>query len=666
MLSSINSSAIYVSGELGDDCFGGFSPAPDGKGDGPIKSIWRLEEMINSMRVADSARPITVRFMGDYELDKAITLGASTVDSRYNDFFKTADITFESYKDSRARIIGGRRLKGFKKDRFNGVDCISLHIPEVESGKWLFTDLYVNGKPAKPARYPKEGTLKAITTENPNGSVLGNGSKWFIAFKEDLNHLKGVEDAIVSFNHYWIDEHSPVEAYDRETGMLTLKYRSRFFISVNYDQNKRSDLNYYLENIAETFSAPGVWFLDVKKGMLYYIPNEDENSDELEIIAPTVKHFANIHGTSDNKVTGIRFRNLDFIATKGDYCSTSDLVSNPDTPDETYAADAQSCYAAHGAFRFENADVCAIENCHISCTGVHAIEINKGCENMRIENCRISECGAGGIKIWGTAAADTEDLRPTNHNIIRGNIIKNCGKRWAASCGVLICHSAHNEVSDNEICNLEYSGVSVGWVWGYDHSTTYGNIIRNNHIHHIGQGRLSDMGGIYLLGKQHGTVVSGNIVHDVISSNYGGMGIYTDEGSSYITVENNIVFRCKECCYQHHYGKHNTVRGNVFAFAGRALFDISRREDRSSVLIEENIFISDGSPAYVAGYGFLGADFTSSKNTYWDLSGKEPLMMKHKTGDIHFTDWQSYYGYDAESKIEKPSDEILTKVTAKD
>ncbi|MBE6740518.1 MAG: right-handed parallel beta-helix repeat-containing protein [Ruminococcaceae bacterium] len=664
MLNSTNSSTIYVSNEIGNDCFGGFSPIPDGKGDGPIKTIAQLNNVINSLRVGDVARPITVRFMGECQLDQSIKVGAKTVNSFYNDFFSVADITFESQPGTRARLIGGKKLKGFKEDVFNGTPCLSLFIPEVKSGKWHFTDLYVNGKPAKLSRYPKEGTLKAVTTENPSWP-LANSSKWFIAFKEDLENISGVEDAIVSFNHFWIDEHSPVESYDRETGKLVLKYPSRFTITVNYENNASSDLHYYLENVAETFSQPEEWFLDVKNGMLYYIPNEGETVDNLEFIAPTLKHFAEIHGTNDNKAVGVRFRNLDLIATKGDYSSKSTLATKPSEPPKEYAADAQSCYAAHGAIRFENAEVCSIENCNISCTGVHAIEINKGCQNIRIENNSITNCGGGGVKIWGSAATEEEDIRPTSFNVIRKNTIKDCGKRWAASCGILVCHSAHNEISENEISDLEYSGISVGWVWGYARSTTYGNIIRNNHIHHIGKGRLSDMGGIYLLGAQHGTVVSGNIVHDVISSNYGGMGIYTDEGSSYITVENNIVFRCKECCYQHHYGKHNTIRGNVFAFAGRALFDVSRREDRSSVLIEENTFISDGAPMYIAGYKFLGADFTSSKNTYWDLSGNEPLMIKNPIGDIYFKDWQEHYGYDTESIVKKPSAKILKKVTEK-
>ena len=81
MLNSTNSSTIYVSNEIGNDCFGGFSPIPDGKGDGPIKTIEQLNNVINSLRVGDVARPITVRFMGECQLDQSIKVGAKTVNS---------------------------------------------------------------------------------------------------------------------------------------------------------------------------------------------------------------------------------------------------------------------------------------------------------------------------------------------------------------------------------------------------------------------------------------------------------------------------------------------------------------------------------------------------------------------------------------------------------
>ena len=103
--------------------------------------------------------------------------------------------------------------------------------------------------------------------------------------------------------------------------------------------------------------------------------------------------------------------------------------------------------------------------------------------------------------------------------------------------GVLILQSGHNRVAHNHIHHLYYTAVSAGWNWGYKESPCHENIIEFNHLHHIGQGMLSDMGAFYSLGIQKGTVVRNNLVHDVESFGYGGWGLYTDEGSTDIVLE---------------------------------------------------------------------------------------------------------------------------------
>ena len=651
MLSYYNAATIYLSQETGNDDYTGFKPSPDAQGNGPIQSITRLEEILNTMRACGVMQPITVKVMGDYYLTKPIQLGFDLAPGIFANSHPMKNVTFESYGDQRARLIGGKKLTGFQRDRFNDQECLSLYIPEVKEGTWHFTDLYVNGKRAAAARYPKEGTLRAQTTELPEPDrQLFDGSKWFQAFPEDLQSVDGVENAIVSFYHYWIDEHSPVKSYNKETGRLEMEYRSRFNLTVEYEPGRSSDLHYYLENIPQAFSSANEWYLDVPKGMLYYIPEDPAaEPEDFEFFAPVLTRLVEVKGNPQNKTGGIRFRNLEFICSRGDYASTKGTAMQEQN--ESFGSDAQAVHAAPGAIYFEQAEDCGIFNCDISCMGIHGVEINHGCNGIRVENTRLMQLGGGGIKVYGRSTAEEPELE-TSNCVLRGNLISDCGKRYAAACGILINHSAHNEISDNEICYLDYTGISVGWVWGYSPSTTYGNIIRNNHIHHIGMGKLSDMGGIYLLGYQNGTIVEGNRIHDVNSAHYGGWGIYTDEGSSYITVEKNVVYNCKSNCYHQHYGSYNTIRDNVFAYSGEALVRISRREAHLGLLIENNTFISKGTEMYSYSNNMAPCGvIQTNNNRYWDVTREEPVMFKGEK-EVLLEEWQQVYGMDEGSRVE--------------
>ena len=657
MMDYTNASTIYLSSSAGDDRYSGFSATPNGRGDGPVRSLRRLKELLSGLRVGGLHQPITVRVMGDYYLTEPLSLGlnAATVG---DPTAAVCNVTFESAPGTRGRFIGGRRLSGFARDVFRGVPCLSLHIPEVENGSWHFTDLYVGGKRASLSRYPKEGTLRAVTTEFPDTAKLGEGSRWFVAHKEDLAGIEGVEDAIVSFYHFWIDEHSPVESYDRETGKLTMAYRSRFRITANYERNSTSELYYYLENVPAAFGAPNEWYLDVPRGMLYYVPEEDVEPEDFEAFAPTEKQIVMIEGTPECHVRGIRFRDLDFFCSRGDYASRS-VDPSGIVQGEPRASDSQSAALAYGALRFRYADHCAIENCRITCTGLHGVEILGGCEGIRIENTLMESLGGGGVKIYG-GRAEEASTEKTAHCAVRGCTIRHIGRRYAASCGVLVCHSSYNDIADNDISYTDYTGISVGWIWGYAPSSTYGNLIRRNHVHHIGVGLLSDMAAIYLLGTQEGTVVSDNYVHDVRSSHYGGHGIYTDEGSSYIVIERNTVVNCRDNCFYQHYGRQNIVRDNLFAFGDRGVVAYGRLEPHIGAILENNILISGGEPFYhsYSGNGVSLPSIKSAGNRLYEASGKEPAMfLAHRDGAIHpvtLAEWQEEYGKDVGSTVGLP------------
>ena len=106
-------------------------------------------------------------------------------------------------------------------------------------------------------------------------------------------------------------------------------------------------------------------------------------------------------------------------------------------------------------------------------------------------------------------------------------------------CGILAQNIGNSTLSHNEIGHFRYTGVSTGWTWGYGHTVVHDIITSFNHIHHIGEGFLSDMGCVYTLGHQPGSQILNNYCSDVQSYNYGGWAYYTDEGSRDELFQNN-------------------------------------------------------------------------------------------------------------------------------
>jgi parallel beta-helix repeat protein len=512
-----------------------------------------------------------------------------------------------------------------------------LDLPEVARGEWVFHSLFVNGQRRARPRLPKSDWF---WIEDVPGKGLDaqfqEGSSQFIAKKGDLQPWKNLTDVEVVALHFWVDEHMPITSFDKETGLVTSSRRSILCLKDDLQAyNKPRFAKYYVQNVFEALTEPGEWYLDRRTGRLYYLPMEGESPENTEVFAPQLTEILAITGEADaNRLVqnlcfvGLTFRHTDAVLPRGGWdpraCSLPDGV--PAWPkDVDYAGAPQAAFNLPGAIRFEAARGCTIEDCRLEHLGWYAVEIGDACSAIRIVGNEMCDLGGGGVKINGADCHEPRHRR-TGNNVVTDNHIHHAGRVFHQAVGVFLKHTFGNVISHNHIHDLFYTGISCGWSWGMMETVSRDNHIEKNHIHHLGFGWLSDMGGIYTLGVQPGTVVRGNLIHDVERASYGGWGIYLDEGSSHIVVENNITYNTSTHGFYQNPGRENIVRNNIFASGRDGLLCLGASiPGVRAFTFQHNIVVSEGAPIHVGNmpWGDLRKPgFASDYNVLWNTAGE--------------------------------------------
>ena len=482
-------------------------------------------------------------------------------------------ITYTAYKNEKPVMSGGRRITGFKRFK-NGIWTAEL--PAVKTGKWEFRQLYVNGQKRRRARVPNEGFYRVAGFPDGGREVhYHTDCQRFEFAPGDLNvRWTNLNDVEVIVYHFWTDSHLPIQSIDTRTNIVTFKHKAGKVFTDDFTSN---GARYIVENVFEGLDLPGEWYLNRKTGVLYYKPMPSEDMMTAEVVAPLTADFMRLVGDPVRRkfVGHISVKNLSFMYT------------NWDLPPGN-SNDRQGSASVPAAITLKGARHCTFEKCTIRNIGTFAFEVSEGCEDNRFIHNDISYIGAGGFRVNGGTQKD-HPLKRTGYNVIADNRLHHYGEEFPSAVGILLMNTNGNHVAHNDIHHGWYTGVSIGWNWGYQRSLSRDNVIEYNHIHHIGQGLLSDMGAIYTLGVSPGTVLRNNLIHDVNANHYGGWGIYNDEGSTHILIENNVVYNTKFAGYNIHFCKEVTVRNNIFAFGRLQQLSRSRVEPHQSVFFENNI-----------------------------------------------------------------------------
>lgn len=471
---------------------------------------------------------------------------------------------------------GSQRINGWKKYKKN---IWMAKVPGVAEGKWNFRQLFVNGKRKTIARFPNEGYYYVTGFPDGGGEVDYHKESQRFQFREgDISpDWVNRDDIRVIVYHFWSDAHLIIRDIDKKNNIVTFKYpaEKRFTDDFTNDGAK-----YIVENVFEGLDRQGEWYLDRSKGIIYYIPEPGEDPLKMEAVAPFSGSFLRIEGKSGTEpvenisISGINFIYSNFSLSEGDQ------------------NDLQGCSTIPASVSMKYSKGIEIKNCTFRNLGNFGIDIQMGCYGIDISGNLMSHLAAGAIKINGGTGEDAH-LNRTEKIHIFNNEIGYYGDEYPSAVGILLMHASGCYIGHNNIHHGWYTGVSLGWNWGYDRSISRDNIVEFNHIHHIGQGLLSDMGGIYTLGVSPGTIIRNNLIHDVDANKYGGWGIYNDEGSSYILIENNIVYNTKYAAYNIHYAKELTVQNNIFALGKLEVLSRGRTEPHTSVYFERNIIYWD-------------------------------------------------------------------------
>jgi hypothetical protein len=629
---------FYIHPQKGEDLWAGTCPEPleDGT-NGPFRSIHGALETIQKLNHQGSLDEAVVYLKGgDYELKDPLILRER----------HSANITFEPYPGETAALSGGVKLKGFAVTGVNGKTAWKLHIPQIKAGMWQPRALYVNGRTCKRSRFPKTGTLRITGT--PGGLEsrdLFDHTRVFDINPDDVKEIKNLAGSEIIVVHYWVDEHLPVAAYENGT-----VYSDRDSIFNLRDDFTDRFARFWIENVFEALSEPGEWYLDRKAGDLFYIPMEGETPENTLVELPVQSKLLIMENAE-----GIGFRNITFKCTNWDYAPPApDNSAHEYYGSRLFAASPQAAVFSESALCLYNAKNVVFDHCEIRNIGNNALLIGPGSTHCRIVNSHIHDCGMTGVRIEGDDAY-MKDGKLTARNAVLGCSIHDCTQVFFSAIGIFIKDSSGNCVRGNEIYNLEYTGISCGWVWGYNESATHHNIIEDNHIHHLGSGLMSDMGGIYLLGPQPGTELRGNLIHDVKKANYGGWGIYLDEGSSYVVVEKNKVYNTTCEAFFQHYGMESIIRDNEFSSAsGEGVIGLGRIKNGCTAfnLIRNTLRAEKGTPVFHIGHiarakaGFFiseANDISYDRETpfYAARDGKETCGIE---------EWRSW-GFDTASRI---------------
>eukprot|EP01084_Bolivina_argentea_P286254 491030_1 len=388
---------------------------------------------------------------------------------------------------------------------------------------------------------------------------------------------------------------------------------------------------FYLMNNYQLFSNQNQFYYNKTTHTLYIMLSNAYNPNEMEIIYAKQMEILSMNSNAKRLI----FRNLNIEYSDVDFIDC--FASNCQTQSATFLATAtvHITYSQYIIF----------QNVYIQHTGGYSIWFDKGSKNCYFDHNMVYDSGCGGVRIGNNQSRIIPSNELVTNITVSNNYIIYGGKVFQMGSGLMSQSAANITISNNEIAYFFYTGISSGYTWSFAETSVSNINIFNNYIHDIGQWVLSDLGCIYTLGAHKNSFITNNICHDIWCFDYGCCGTYTDQGSRYITFENNIVYNTKMEGHCNDIALDIVILNSIYAFTGLVNCEgqgiISNQRNGDCNLTESLYNTACSSLTFITNIVYVNStfnkdifgdpyktkykNFTFDGNTYWSITQQKNI-----------------------------------------
>ena len=444
----------------------------------------------------------------------------------------------------------------------------SVEAPLIGNRRVETRQMWVNGhKVQRAAQFP-DGGLERMIDFNPEEQTIT------IPVSQSVNpkRLQNAGQLEMIVHQRWAIAILRVKSIDVKDGQAVVRFHepeSHLEFAHPWPQpvigGEKGTSSFCLTNALELLDQPGEWFQEYPSGTIYYYPQASENMETAEVIIPTLETLVTIDGTLSRPVKHIQFNGITFAHTSWMRPSYQGHVTlqggfplldayklqEPGLPEKAELENQAWITRPETAIRVRGAEHIDFKHCtfrHLSSTG---LDYEWAVTASSVEDCQFTDIGGTALLVGAFPDGGFEthipfipaDVRELcSHITIRNNFISNVTNEDWGCVGIGAGYVRNMDISHNEVCHLNYSGICVGWGWTSLESGMCNNRIEANYVHHFAR-RLYDAGGLYTLSNQPGSVMRNNRIEHLIEAPYAtndwAFYIYLDEATDGYTMENN-------------------------------------------------------------------------------------------------------------------------------